>query len=385
MNRERVLHIVLAVIGIGALTAYLVACRPSWSPDGSKVLFPYLDPGAKQAGIALYDKNTGKTSSIFSKPAAVGSQAEPFAWPWAQWDRKGERAIVVWTEGKDKPDELHVHVLRIGAEKPDRTFVLPGVDGVFPGLFLPETEGSLFAAGDAALIRMDLETGAVERRKPEGTGGIVLVGHGDQIHYCAELAGSKREYQIGTLDAKKLSLRPAIKLRKEDVGEISPLMAVAKDGSAIAISAKKEPKYLLLVLTGDKLQKSIPLELSSETHVLGNLEWAADGKTVYAALAARVKDQKRFQLGVAEVTVDTGAMRVTPLLRIGSENMDSEVLPLLFQISLSPDGKTVAAAATCLTGQFEDEKDRALYLVDLTTPERKVTKIPPPSAAGGKP
>ena len=383
MNRERLLHIVLAVVGIGALTAYLVACRPSWSPDGSKVLFPYLDPGAKQAGIALFDKNTGKTRSIFSKPAAVGSADAASSWPWAQWDRKGERAIVVWNEKRQgKPDEFHVHVLRIGAEKPDRTFVVPHVN-VCPGIPLPEANGSLFVGGEA-LVRMDLQTGAVERRELQDMEDVVLVGHEDRIHYCTQSGDPKPAYEIGTVDPKKLVLRPGLKLRSEDVGEIFPLITVAKDGSAIAILSEKEKKCQLLIVAGDKLQKSIPLELSTETHKLGNLQWSPDGKTIYSALVARIKDQKGFELGVAEITVKTGAIRVTRLLRGRWEDVDIEILPLFFQVALSPDGKTIAAAPTCFLGKLEDEKDRALHLVDLTSPDRKVTKIPVPVPQGPK-
>ena len=64
MKRERLLHVVLAVVGIGALTAYLVACRPAWSPDGSKLLFPYLNPETKEVAVALFDRETGKASHL---------------------------------------------------------------------------------------------------------------------------------------------------------------------------------------------------------------------------------------------------------------------------------------------------------------------------------
>lgn len=377
MNRERLLYIVLSIIGIGALTAYLVACRPSWSPDGSKVLFPYLNAKAKQAGIALYDKNTRKTQSVFSKPADVGTAAAPFSWPWAQWDREGKRVIVLWVVAKQSNSELHVHVMRTGVKKPDRTFVLPDVE-IFPGIPLPEADGGLFVGGDL-LTRMDLETGKVQRRKPKGAKGVVLIGHRKQIYYCCEVPPDPKRYEIGTLDPKELSLRPALKLQQEDVGEITPLIGVAKDGSAIAIAGEKEGKYRILIVAGDKLQRTIPLELPSETHTLGNLEWSPDGKTIYAAFAGKVKDQDRCQLGIAEIVVETGALRVTPLLRIRMKNMDRDVLPIFHQIALSPDGKTIAASPTYFWEQLEDEKDSALYLVDLTTPDRKVTKIPPPA------
>lgn len=381
MNRERLLYIVLAVIGLGALTAYLVACRPSWSPDGSKVLFPYFDRQAKKAGIALFDKNTGKTRSIFSQPVVVGAGKIHFSWPWAQWDRSGRRVIVVWGEGEDGLDKLHVHVLRVGAEKPDRTFVLPDTDGVL-GIPLPEVDGGLFAGGKL-LTRMDLETGKVRRRKLGNLQGVVLVGHENQVFYCGQLRGSNQAHQIGTVDCKKLTLRPVLQLREEDVGDIFPLFAVAQNSSAIAIPSRKAGKYHLLVVANGKLEKSIPLELPSKTHRMGNLQWSPDGKTVYGSLAAGLKDPNRYQLGIAEITADTGAIRVTPLLRVRLKDGNPDILPMLFQIALSPDGNTVAAASTYL--QLEDEKDRALYLVDLTRADRKVTKIPAPIPRGAEP
>ncbi len=34
----------LGLLGILGMLASMLACRPSWSPDGSKILFPYYDP-----------------------------------------------------------------------------------------------------------------------------------------------------------------------------------------------------------------------------------------------------------------------------------------------------------------------------------------------------
>ncbi|MFH1922739.1 MAG: hypothetical protein ABIP48_22985, partial [Planctomycetota bacterium] len=66
MKRNRWLNIVLAVAGVGALLAYLVACRPSWSPDGTKLLFPCGEGDV--TGIVLLDKTTGESRLIFQVP-----------------------------------------------------------------------------------------------------------------------------------------------------------------------------------------------------------------------------------------------------------------------------------------------------------------------------
>lgn len=381
MKRERLLHIVLAIVGIGALTAYLVACRPSWSPDGSKVLFPYFHVGGDKSeiGLALFDKNTGKAKSILTTEPTLDSLG-----PWAHWDRKGEKAIVSWVERVEgKPNRLRVQIMRIGAKKPERTFVVPEVE-ILPGFQLPEVAGGLFVGGKS-LARLDLETGKVQRRKLDGKQGVVLVGQKNQICYCGDSRGPTKGYEIGTVDPKTLALKPALTLRREEVGEVSPFIAAAKDGSAIALMGKKDHRYHLLIVAGSKLQKSILLELPPATHELGNLDFSPDGKTIYAALVTKAKGKRRYQLGIAEAAVSSGAVRVIPLLHVQlSDGTEESALLLFFQVALSPDGKTAAASPTCFPEGYEDEKDRALYLVDLTTPERTVTKVPPPSAAAGK-
>ena len=142
-------------------------------------------------------------------------------------------------------------------------------------------------------------------------------------------------------------------------------------------SSVKNQKCDLLIIAEGSLKKTIPLELSSETHVVGNLQWAPDGKTIYAALIAQVEGEELLTLGIIEVTVETGATREVPLAQIGKSS-EREILPMVFQIGLSPDGKTIAAAPTYLGKELRDKKDLALHLVDLTSPDRKVTRIPAP-------
>ena len=55
-----------------------------------------------------------------------------------------------------------------------------------------------------------------------------------------------------------------------------------------------------------------------------------------------------------------------------------EIGPVFFfQFDLSPDGKMLAVPATAWAGV--SEPDRGLYLVDLASPDRKVTKVPIPA------
>ena len=377
MKHSRLLHVTLAIVGIGALTAYLVACRPAWSPDGSKVLFPYANPATKQVGIALFDKSSGKTTSLFLLQFPASERSGPSdSFPWTQWTADGQRAVVIWAREAEGRHQLHLRLLPVDSEKPAREFVLPDVEAM-PGLPLAELEGCLFVGGKA-LVRVDLASGMIERRQLDGNQEVILVGHKKQIHYLVGGGSDDAQaYEIGTLDPKQLALRPALKLKAADVGGLSPYFAVAGDGSTLAVSSVKDARCQLLIIAGDGLKKTIPLNLSSETHVVGNLQWSPDANTVYAALIAQVQGQEAIQLGLLEVTVETGATRATPLVRIGKA-IEREGLPMVFQIGLAPDGKTIATAPTYLGQELQDKKDMALHLVDLTSPERKVTQIPVP-------
>jgi hypothetical protein len=285
--------------------------------------------------------------------------------------------VAAWTK---IPNEgpLNVAVVGLDSPKPLRTFVLGDVRGAedsLPGFPFPEVGGRLFI-GARRVIRLDLETGEIKRSEA-GEKAICLVGHGDDIHYfLGELRPEQAgEIEIGTLDPKGLSLKPMIQLRTEQVGSLwFSLCAVARDGSALAIPTKKGKQYEVVIVAGGKLKQQVSLGLSSDANVLGNLQWSHDGKTVYAAVTS---EQKR-QLSIAELSLDTGALRLVSLARLGAGRLDIAVYD--FQIGLSPDGKTLAAAPTSLP--MADSRDRALHLVDLTDPERKITRVPlpPPSA-----
>ncbi|MFH1921288.1 MAG: hypothetical protein ABIP48_15585 [Planctomycetota bacterium] len=382
MKRNRWLNVVLSVAGVGALLAYVVACRPSWSPDGTKLLFPCGQGDV--TGIVLLDKTTGESRLIFQVPKGYVA--------WCQWDRKGEYAIVACAVvGVGESDELQVHLVPVDPKKPHRSFEIDSAEGT-PGLPFPEVNGCLFLGGKS-LVRLDLKTGQVERRElddeedegeddedeaedgeEEEEAEILLVSQGDRIYYCTK---DEEDYEIGTVDPKDLSLKPLAELSRKDVGEIVPLMGVARDGSAVAVGSKKEGQNHLHVIRADGFRKSLPLELPNETYQLGNLEWSADGKTIYAALAKAEKDPDLIGLGVAEITVASGKVRQIPVLEEpgGDGGPDSGIWILDFQIALSPDGKTIAAAPGYLE-ESQDEKKRAVYLVDLTRPGRDVTRMP---------
>jgi predicted acyl esterase len=92
--------------------------------------------------------------------------------------------------------------------------------------------------------------------------------------------------------------------------------------------------------------------------------------------------EAEYQLGVLEIPADGGAGRQIPLFRVtGKEDSDVSTL----QVDVSHDGKTLAAASTYLqrsSGSKAQQRlkpeDVALYFIDLSRPDRKITKVPIP-------
>lgn len=109
-------HHTLALIALAALTIYVLACRPSFSPDGSKVLFPCIDPETKSASVVLYDRTTKKSEHVFALPGAGGSKDAPVLS--AQWMPDGKQAIVIWHAEESK--SFQVVVLPLGSRNPTR-------------------------------------------------------------------------------------------------------------------------------------------------------------------------------------------------------------------------------------------------------------------------
>jgi dipeptidyl aminopeptidase/acylaminoacyl peptidase len=388
MKRERILHAVLAVVGIAGLMAYLLACRPAWSPDGSKILFPYVVDSSSTSAIAMYDRNTGKTSTLYTTaPSKNPGKKSVLS---AQWTRSGKEVVATSMGFEEPSQELQIILVSLDSPKPPRTTVLremhfvPGAPLGFP---IPEVDGNLYI-GCNLLVRMNLETGELQRKSLGDNGGkhIFLLSHGDKIYYClANERSSPKEPEIGSVDTENLSLKPWFHLPPGQIDEevAFPFGSVSADGATIAFHGKKDGKFLIFRVAGEKLLNGIPLDLSPDKYDLGNLQWAPDGKTIYAALLTK-NDAGPWDLGIAEITVETGAVRTLPLMKIKKSDA-MELTLLFFQIAISPDGKTLAVAPTPLRENLVDPQDAALYLLDLADPNRKVTKIPVPSPVKKRP
>jgi hypothetical protein len=374
----------LALVGLASLAIYVLACT-SFSPDGTKILYPSYDPAITNFSVAIYDLNARKSETLFtfsmpeSKPTFIR----------AQWLPDGKAAaLLVWPDGDS--GSLAVILPVSGRRQPTRFFVLPAggksdseAAMVLP---LPVTDQYLFGMGDP-LVRLNWITGEIKTNHFDPSPR--LLSQGKAIFYLTEQAGTNIPCEFGRLDPETMTLNPLFKIppqnghAKQDLGIF---MAVDSSARRVAVMDKVDDQFNLLICSQQGLEKKISLGSEGEFGTPGNLVWSPDGRRIYAAYH-RGKGESA-QYGLAEIPLDGSAVRSVPILDLPAKAMKSRQVTesiFYFQIAVSPNGRKAAVASTYLTDFIEDAQLRqeacGLYLIDLSHAARKITKVPVPVPA----
>ena len=368
MNRKSAWNAILPVVAILGCLAYILACRPSWSPDGSKVLYTV---GHK---VAIYDCKT-KSNRFLSLPN-LGIEENGI--PRAQWSHDGKGIVIAFVAGDQNTKGAVVVAPADAPERARLVVQLPLADYISPAL--PEVDGKLYLGGDR-LLRIDLASGKIDERKgKEGQQAYMLALSRKGIHvlHWRQNNPQSNSYVLGMVDTETLAIKPLLTLKQDDVGE-NFLFAVSDDGSQTALSRTKEKEQKILLVAGSKVTKTITLKVGSEKDGLTSMEWSRDGKTLYGTLLEKDSQTNQTVCKLCEITVDSGRVRKSPIGTFRALNeQDVNGLAMALRAPLSPDGKTLALTTTGLPGE-EDAKEGALFLVDLTSPQRTVVRIAPPT------
>jgi hypothetical protein len=373
--RKRQLALLLLAAGLW-LTA-VIACRASFSPDGSRVLFPFIDQARKQSAIGLYDLKNGKTELVFSVSSA-GKEGGFLLAP--QWTSDGQRAIVTSLDGSKR---LSVHVLPLETRTPSRLFVLDQEKDQTAALLNPPAlaGGRYLFLGGTSVNRLDLETGEVLVSDLKGE--IALLGQDEVVYYLRDVEGAGKAREVGKLEHEgaweNLRLAPLATFADEG-GELGKFLAVDREGARFALTAEKEGLTGVSIASLREPQRRIVFGSRAEAGMLGNLLWAPDGRRIFVAYA-REAPEKKIQFGACEVPLEGGEVRRIPLFSMAIGGAERELY--LFQIALSPDGKTLAASSALLDPDKLEPADRALWLIDLGGAERKISRVPLPSPLPG--
>ena len=380
-NRDRIFGL-LAVL---AVLIYMLACgtRPAWSPDSTRVVFAFYDRRAETTGLALYDLRTEQTSRIYETEEQVLFQP--------LWLDEKEQIIVLAAKEADKTLEIISLDLASGesrlietfpAKEPQTALMIPPVlmDGRYLFFYagLDETEPT------PGLHRLDLKTERLITLA--NTTDRFLYKIGEEYFY---LAGLEDAVELGTMNAKSLRFRRLATLDKQTYGEVIPSLAGSEKASSLAVVAGRgtkdqaqtdterndQDRFAVLILDRrGKLLKEIPLPAGMACTEATYCVFGPRDKSLWLPAVAPVKPKgeeeetntEEYKFLLLEVDIERGSCCQVLEEHVGDEGGAHSMQP-----SISPDGKYLAVDVLVPKG----EQNSLLYLVDLTDPERKVTKV----------
>jgi len=370
----------LALLGVAALTIYILACS-SFSPDDKRIAYPAFDVNSGLIGISVYDRDARKTEIAFvpglSEPA--DSNASP-AMARSQWLPDGKNILVAYGGGKMSDTELNLAVVPWPARGVVRVFHLTGLSDAGPmllwplavagdNLFLSSTESNI-------VIRLNLKTGQRLAHQLEVAARNVALypgPDGRSIFYLQEAGTPDRSVTFGSLDPGSFARKPIITFTNQ-VPEHG-FFAWDPPRKRVAFTSDVKNTLGIIVVEDGKqvFSRSIGspgLELQFSRHA-----FFLKGDVILAAFEQKKPNEKTASYGLMEIPLNNAPVRMTTLIPV-AESGDELVWYL--EPAVSHDGKLAAVSSAYIAGGLVKPEDCALFLVDLSSPQRTVTKIPIP-------
>lgn len=342
MKSNRFRDLACAMVGVGGLLAYILACAPAFSPDGSRVLFTSFSKKPDAVSIVLYNLRSHQLQTVFSQPGGVDKDMSGLML--GRWSSDGKRIIVIWQDEK----RLSALALPVDGEGASQFYKLPeqGTDQDGPiavcMYFPPPVVGEYLFLPGRQLCRLNLQTGSAVLGT--STNGFVLRGQGTNVFYMTRAGQETNMVEIGRLAPDSLTLTPIERIVTSSKNE-GGFWDVAPDGVQVAIAVENPPT--IQIHRGGALLKSIPVNVGTNAVELGPLTWAADSKALFACYQVGGAGGS----GVLEISTQSDFQRVMPLCsKEGKEE-------IICAPALSPDGKTLAVSG------FSDHN--ALFLIHL--------------------
>ena len=393
----RWLHVFLLVVGLTGWMVFILACigGPAWSPDGSKVLFAYRDVDNSRTAVALYDRTTGVVSTIFAQPTP--KEGELGLHP--AWQTDGTRALVgiyrnVPRGSSDGACELVS--LPVKSSLPLQVYNLGDSMGCAYPYF--QRNGKVYFGG-VDLRWIDLVTGEVNSEKFKSTQKLeddeplILAEDGDRIFYERELrrrpsddGSDETGIEVGRIALEDFSLTPSFTFWEQDLSQYGVEHAdsgLGPHGSIVAmlgVGSEDSSDKILLAEENKGIVRALAPDLGIGSYKLGSLTWSHDGTVVYASTLSKGEMKNAWNYGMAEIPVDGSRARVRKIASLRREmsgDFESE-FRMGMPVSLSPDERWIAATPAVLGKGTVEDRDRALFLIDLRDPTRRMKRVPIP-------
>lgn len=379
MNIHTRRNSILAGIGLASLMIYILACT-SFSPDDSKIAYPAFDDKSGAVCVSVYDRKTGASEQVFvaaSIKDAQSSNREPCLLR-PQWLPDGRHVLVVFPEEKS----LTLALLPYGVREPVRLFSLPEIKEATPVLMMPlPIVGSrvFFRTEEKVVARLDLIAGEVQTREFTNEVNVCSAAENGTLLVTEEVKGDEPGTVLSRMNPDTFALQ--LVMRWTNYVADKGFLAFNRDGSKVAFAEERGVGLAVTVVSGGKVEVSRPIELKDEKLAFSPVAaFSPKDDCVYAAFRRTSEGETNASYGIVEFPLRGAPPRWTTLLTTSGKGKEDAIM--FFQPTLSHDGRTLAVASTYLPLQDETVRSDgcALFLVDLSDPQRKVTKvqIPPP-------
>lgn len=378
--KSRILDACLTILGIAGLMVYVLACAPSFSPDGKKVAFPVLDYDNEQTSIFVYDINKNKFETVaeFKNQNHKGDSDDDMDIAYSvQWMPDGKQILI---NGASL-----IMILPVESEGPTRIFQ-PQEDMKFLNILPPPIVGNYqFIANPdkPELYRVNVqnwETQSFQLAFSHDDLGIPF-SDGEQLYFTVDLEKEDQKFcSIMKLNVENGTYTPVAKINTEECGELQAWSWLKLGGDRFAAISKYQDRVHLVLVQGNSIEKMIPIGEKKSGLDIGNLVPSRDGRSIFAAFSYH---DQQDQFGFMEIPFDGGKTREMVLFT-GDGPMDDQMNPIAFHIAISPDGRKIAASSVSgLEYTSLKPEDRALYFIDVSHPEWEVNKVrvPLPSAS----
>ena len=374
MKHQNTRNGVLALVGLAALTVYILACTTSFSPDDTKVVYPAFDGPSGRLGVAVYYRETGRAETLFLPVDLNGGNTNELKMPVLrpQWLADGRRVLVAWSTDRD----LAFALVPCGVSGAVKLFFGlpnggdPGASLMFPVPVVGER--AFVVESEKAILRVDLKSGEMVRHEFQGdkSGLSLWADPADKDVFYLE---GKENGVFGRLNPRSFEQTPLISFTNKMTD--GSFFACDERGRRVAFVEEAKPETRVVVLENGKAVFTRPLDVPGGKLTFGNGVFSRKGDALLGGYHFIPEGQTNSSFGLFELPLNRDPIRLTTL--IAAVHTTDGSAAFYFQIGISHDGKTAAGSSAYLACAAQDFKaeDCALFFVDLRDAKRKVTKV----------
>jgi hypothetical protein len=390
MNSDRRRNSILSALALAGLAAYVLACSSSFSPDDSKLACPAFDAQTGDLGVSVLDRKSGKVETVFSF-ATIKNPLEPkyeARLTRTHWlDNK--RLVILWPGDDENEDLLNVMALPLGGSGGAlRCWSLKDVQKAHEKLMGPAALAGrqlLVVVASNLVARLDLEQGWLESKLCRGESLRLFPAGSDQhVFYAASPGQQATTIELGKLDARRFAQTPLFSVEEKHFDD-ETMPCFSPEAKQLALLRYESNSFRLTLHQPGQAGRRVAVQAPIDQLKVGNLCFSAKGDMLYGSFGGCLAGETNFSLGILEIPLDGQPARPTVVIA-GLKKCDQEMVRY-FELALSHDGKTLAAATTYMCGEDSPLRptDCALFLVDVSKRPHRISKVSLPTMNPRKP